>query len=106
MSPRGWPIAQHAAPAGRWRSPASRPGFGYLVSADWPFDVPRLDVAAHARACGAVGLAAGFTGAYPRETPGGWRLIGTTSARLFDPDAASPALLAPGTIVRFRARRA
>ena len=53
-----------------------------------------------------MGLAGGFTGAYPRETPGGWRLIGTTAAPLFDPDAASPALLAPGTRVRFRAGRA
>ena len=42
------------------------------------------------------GSPAGFTGAYPRDTPGGWRLIGTTDAPLFDPDAASPALLAPG----------
>ncbi len=79
------------------------PGFGYLVSADWPFDVPRLDAPRTRVPAGAVGLAAGFTGAYPRATPGGWRLIGTTRARLFDPDAASPALLAPGTRVRIRA---
>ncbi|MET0295760.1 MAG: carboxyltransferase domain-containing protein, partial [Microbacterium sp.] len=81
------------------------PGFGYLVSDDWPFDVPRLDVPRTRVPAGSVALAAGFSGAYPRETPGGWRLIGTTSAILFDPDAASPALLAPGTIVRFRAAR-
>lgn len=81
------------------------PGFGYLVSHDWPFDVPRLDAPRTRVPAGAVGLAAGFTGAYPRETPGGWRLIATTAARLFDADAvapASPALLAPGTRVRFR----
>ncbi|SDG35736.1 5-oxoprolinase subunit B/C family protein [Microbacterium pygmaeum] len=83
------------------------PGFGYLVSPDWSFDVPRLDTPRTRVPAGAVGLAAGFTGAYPRETPGGWRLIGTTSARLFDPDAAAAAsasLLAPGTPVRFRPR--
>ena len=79
------------------------PGFGYLVSADWPFDVPRLPSPRTRVPRGAVGLAGEFTGAYPRETPGGWRLIGTTAAALFDPDAASPALLAPGTRVRFRA---
>ena len=82
------------------------PGFGYLVSDDWPYDVPRLDTPRTRVPAGAVGLAAGYTGAYPRETPGGWRLIGTTSARLFDADAASPALLAPGTSVRFRPVRA
>ncbi len=79
------------------------PGFGYLVSADWPFDVPRLPSPRTRVPRGAVGLAGEFTGAYPRETPGGWRLIGTTAAALFDPDAASPALLAPGTRVQFRA---
>lgn len=82
------------------------PGFGYLVARDWPHDVPRLDSPRTWVPAGAVGLAAGFTGAYPRDTPGGWRLVGTLdpvdTAALFDPDAASPALLAPGTSVRFR----
>lgn len=77
------------------------PGFGYLVSADWRFDVPRLESPRTRVPAGAVGLAGSFSGAYPRETPGGWRLIGTTAARLFDADAAAPALLAPGARVRF-----
>ena len=79
------------------------PGFGYLVSPEWPFDVPRLASPRTRVPRGSVGLAGEFTGAYPRDTPGGWRLIGTTRAALFDPDAASPVLLAPGTRVRFRA---
>ncbi|MFC6326893.1 allophanate hydrolase subunit 1, partial [Microbacterium koreense] len=70
------------------------PGFGYLVSPEWPFDVPRLPAPRTRVPAGAVGLAGVFSGAYPRETPGGWRLIGTTSATLFDPGAADPALLA------------
>ncbi|HAM12723.1 MAG TPA: hypothetical protein DCO91_05315, partial [Microbacterium sp.] len=78
------------------------PGFGYLVSEDWPFDVPRLASPRTRVPAGSVGLAGSFSGAYPRSTPGGWRLIGTTSAPLFDPDAASPALLRPGMRVRFR----
>lgn len=82
------------------------PGFGYLVADDWLHDVPRLASPRTRVPAGAVGLAAGFTGAYPRDTPGGWRLVGTLdpvdTACLFDPDAASPALLAPGTSVRFR----
>ena len=56
--------------AGPSRSRGSRPGFGYLVSADWPYDVPRLTSPRTRVPAGAVGLAAGFTGAYPRETPG------------------------------------
>ena len=78
------------------------PGFGYLVSDDWPFDVPRLESPRTRVPAGSVGLAGVFSGAYPRDTPGGWRLIGTTAAPLFDPDAASPALLSPGARVRFR----
>ena len=78
------------------------PGFAYLVSRDWTFDVPRLASPRTRVPAGAVGLAGAFSGAYPRETPGGWRLIGTTSAPLWAPDAASPALLPPGAHVRFR----
>lgn len=78
------------------------PGFGYLVSGDWPYDVPRLHTPRTRVPAGAVGLAAEFSGAYPRETPGGWRLIGTTTAALFDQDSDSPVLLSPGARVRFR----
>ncbi|NYF15323.1 KipI family sensor histidine kinase inhibitor [Microbacterium sp. AK009] len=78
------------------------PGFGYLVGEDWPFDVPRLDTPRTRVPAGAVGVAGVFSGAYPRETPGGWRLLGTTDAPLFDPAGENPALLAPGTRVRFR----
>ena len=78
------------------------PGFGYLVSPEWTYDVPRLDAPRTRVPAGAVGLAAGFTGAYPRATPGGWRLIGTTAAPLFDPGAAVPVLLSPGADVRIR----
>lgn len=95
-------VRRHAAAEWRVAFTGFAPGFGYLMSDDWPFDVPRLESPRTRVPAGAVGLAGVFAGAYPRETPGGWRLIGTTGARLFDADAASPALLAPGTRVRFR----
>ncbi len=82
------------------------PGFGYLIGDDWPFDVPRLPTPRTRVPAGAVGLAAEFCGAYPRATPGGWRLIGTTGAPLFDAAAADPALLIPGARVRFVERAA
>ena len=81
------------------------PGFGYLVSDDWPFDVPRLATPRTRVPAGSIGLAGGFCGAYPRATPGGWRIIGHTDATLFDPGAASPVLLTPGSRVRFAATR-
>jgi len=94
-------VARHAAAEWAVAFTGFSPGFAYLVSEHWTFDVPRLDQPRTRVPAGAVGLAAGFTGAYPRETPGGWRLIASTDAVLFDPDAAHPALLPPRARVRF-----
>ncbi len=94
-------VARHAGAHWTVAFTGFAPGFAYLVSEDWPFDVPRLARPRTRVPAGAVGLAGGFSGAYPRETPGGWRLIGATDAVLFDPDAATPVLLPPGARVRF-----
>jgi KipI family sensor histidine kinase inhibitor len=98
-------VARHSA--ARWRVAFGgfAPGFGYLVSDDWPFEVPRLDAPRTRVPAGAVALAGAFSGVYPRESPGGWRLIGRTDADLWNPDRADPALLAPGRRVRFEAVR-
>lgn len=80
------------------------PGFGYLVGGDPRLHVPRRDVPRTAVPTGAVALAGPYTGVYPRESPGGWQLIGRTELPLWDPDRDPPALLRPGTRVRFVAR--
>lgn len=94
-------IARHSTSEWTVAFSGFAPGFGYLVSEDWPFDVPRLAQPRTRVPAGAVGLAGAFSGAYPRETPGGWRLVGTTDAVLFDPDAENPVLLPPRARVRF-----
>ncbi len=94
-------VARHAAAEWTVAFTGFAPGFAYLVSPGWGFDVPRRAAPRTRVPAGAVGLAGEFTGAYPRETPGGWQLIGTTAAPLFDPTAAEPALLTPGSRVRF-----
>jgi len=43
-----------------------------------------------------------FSAVYPTATPGGWRLLGRTAQAMWDPTRQPPALLAPGTRVRFR----
>lgn len=96
-------VARHTAASWRVAFIGFAPGFAYLVAEDWHFDVPRLDVARTRVPAGAVGLAAGYSGAYPRESPGGWRLVGRTDAALWDLRAEPPALLVPGRRVRFRA---
>ncbi|MGI8678536.1 MAG: 5-oxoprolinase subunit B family protein [Jatrophihabitans sp.] len=78
------------------------PGFAYLSGLD-----PALHVARHAEPrtivpSGSVAIAGEFTGVYPQASPGGWRLLGHTDAILWDLHRAPPALLTPGTRVRFR----
>ena len=77
------------------------PGFPYCTGLPERFAVPRLDSPRTRVPAGAVGLAGLFTGIYPTESPGGWRLLGRTELRLWDPDRDPPATLRPGTRVRF-----
>jgi KipI family sensor histidine kinase inhibitor len=78
------------------------PGFAYLVGGDPRLDVPRRDEPRTRVPAGSVALAGEFSGVYPRETPGGWQLIGRTDARLWDIDRDDPALLIAGMTVQFR----
>ena len=75
------------------------PGFAYL--AGWDLRVPRLATPRTKVPPGSVALADGWCGVYPVASPGGWRLIGRTDVALWDVTRESPALLAPGTPVRF-----
>ena len=77
------------------------PGFAYLGSVDHRIAMPRLDAPRLRVPAGSVGIAGAQTGIYPCETPGGWRIIGRTSARLFDPARREPSMLKAGDRVRF-----
>jgi KipI family sensor histidine kinase inhibitor len=77
------------------------PGFGYLVGTDTRLHVPRRDSPRTSVPAGAVGLAGEFSGIYPRSSPGGWQLIGRSDVTLWDSERTPPALLTPGTTVRF-----
>lgn len=77
------------------------PGFGYLHAESQQLRVPRRASPRTAVPAGAVGLADGWSGIYPRQGPGGWQLIGHTTETLWDPDRDPPALLQPGMTVRF-----
>jgi len=80
------------------------PGFAYLAGLPQEYAVPRLDTPRTRVPAGSVGLAGSWCGVYPSASPGGWRLLGHTDAPLWDPGRDEPALLAPGTRVRFVAR--
>jgi KipI family sensor histidine kinase inhibitor len=80
------------------------PGFAYLIGGDDRLHVPRRTEPRTHVPAGSVGVAGPYSGVYPREGPGGWRLIGRTSIELFDPARIPPATLAPGDRVRFVAQ--
>jgi KipI family sensor histidine kinase inhibitor len=77
------------------------PGFGYLTGLPPRYDVPRRATPRTAVPAGAVALAGSYTGVYPRSSPGGWQLIGSTDAVLWDHARVPAALLSPGARVRF-----
>jgi KipI family sensor histidine kinase inhibitor len=75
------------------------PGFAYLSGLD--VQTPRLETPRTRVPAGSVALAGSWCGVYPTQSPGGWRIIGRTDAVLWDSTRPQPALLAPGTRVRF-----
>jgi KipI family sensor histidine kinase inhibitor len=79
------------------------PGFAYLVDGDPRLRVPRRSDPRTSVPAGSVALAGEFSAIYPRQSPGGWQLIGHTEAVLWDIERPSPALLTQGMWVQFRA---
>ena len=77
------------------------PGFPYLGGLSERLSTPRLPSPRTEIPAGSVGIAEGQTGVYPVASPGGWRLIGRTPLKMFDPQSEPPALLGAGDYVRF-----
>ncbi|WP_285030037.1 allophanate hydrolase subunit 1 [Mycolicibacterium sp. lyk4-40-TYG-92] len=96
-------IAAHTGSLWRVAFGGFTPGFAYLVGGDERLQVPRRSEPRTRVPAGSVALAGEFGGVYPRETPGGWQLIGRTDATLWDLEREQPALLVPGMHVQFRA---
>ncbi len=77
------------------------PGFAYLAGLPSHLHVSRLDTPRTNVPAGSVAVAGEYAGVYPRSSPGGWRLLGRTALTLFVLQRDPPALLTPGTMVRF-----
>ena len=78
------------------------PGFAYMAHVDPRIAAPRRSSPRLRVPAGSVAVAAGQTGIYPAETPGGWHIIGRTPIRPYDPVRTNPFLFHPGDRVRFR----
>ena len=98
-------VAAHTEQTWRVAFGGFAPGFGYLLGEDRRLRVPRRGRSRTAVPAGAVGLADDYTGVYPRESPGGWQLIGSTDLPMWDLHRDPPAVLTPGARVRFVRQR-
>jgi KipI family sensor histidine kinase inhibitor len=78
------------------------PGWAYMASVDSRISAPRRSIPRLKVPAGSVAIAAGQTGIYPAETPGGWHIVGRTPVKPYDPARADPFLFHPGDHVRFR----
>lgn len=97
-------VAAHTGTTWRVGFCGFSPGFAYLVGGDVRLSAaPRRAEPRPRVPAGSVALAGEFSGVYPRESPGGWQLIGRTDRVMWDVGRSPPALLAPGDRVRFRA---
>ena len=92
---------RHAAAAYRVAFLGFAPGFPYLSGLPRELHAPRLATPRTRVEAGSVGIGGPYSGIYPEQTPGGWRLIGRSPVRLFDAERNPPALLLPGDDVRF-----
>lgn len=93
--------ARHAAAEYRVAFVGFQPGFAYLDGLPRELHAPRRASPRVRIPAGSVAIGGEWTGIYPLASPGGWNLLGTTDAALFDPAGEPPALLQPGDAVRF-----
>jgi len=97
-------VRRHSAAVYEVRFLGFTPGFAYLGTLDPSLVCPRLDRPRRAVPAGSVAIAADQTAVYPSATPGGWRIIGRTETRMFDPGREPMSLLAIGDTVQFEPR--
>jgi inhibitor of KinA len=78
-----------------------KPGFPYMASIHDALVTPRRDTPRLSVPPGSVAIAGRQTGIYTVGSPGGWRILGRTPWRVFDPGRSDPFLIKAGDIVRF-----
>lgn len=78
------------------------PGFAYLGGMDERLTTPRLATPRIKIDAGCVGIGGAQTGIYPLDSPGGWRMIGLTPVKPYDPNRTPPILYEAGDYIRFK----
>jgi len=94
-------IELHSKPVYRVYMLGFLPGFAYLGGMDKRLATPRLKVPRIRVPAGSIGIAGDQTGWYAIESPGGWRIIGRTPIKTFNPEKEPPSIVLPGDYVQF-----
>lgn len=94
-------VSRHCAGKYRIYMLGFLPGFAYMGGLDPALHTPRLKTPRTKIPAGSVGIGGEQTGIYPMASPGGWRLIGMTPIKPYDPARQTPILFMPGDFVRF-----
>lgn len=94
-------IKKHTAPTYHAYALGFMPGFAFLGRLDDDLVLPRLETPRHSVPAGSVAITEQQTTIYPDETPGGWRIIGRTPYRLYDPNEEPPIKIQVGSKVQF-----
>jgi KipI family sensor histidine kinase inhibitor len=81
------------------------PGFAYLMAPHDQLRVARRTEPRTRVPAGSVALGGTYSAVYPRESPGGWHLIGRSPTVMWDVNNDPPATLQPGDQVRFTSVR-
>lgn len=98
-------VAMHCGAVFRVAFLGFAPGFAYLEGLPEALRLPRRSVPRVHVPAGSVAIADRYSAVYPRDSPGGWHLLGRTEVLLFDAARAEPSTLRPGMTVRFEAVR-
>lgn len=94
-------VEMHAGATYRVEFCGFAPGFAYLSGLPPELHLPRRSTPRTRVPAGSVAIASEYAAVYPTASPGGWHLLGSTRAIMFDVDRDPPALLLPGMTVRF-----
>lgn len=77
------------------------PGFPYLGGLDTRLHIKRRSEPRPKIVQGSVGIGGGQTGIYPKDSPGGWNIIGKTPIKLFNATNERPTEINAGDFIKF-----
>ena len=79
------------------------PGFLYLGGLDKKLQISRKRTPRKEIEKGSVGIGENQTGIYPKNSPGGWQILGKSPVNLFNKNDAPPSIFSAGDRIKFEA---